>query len=112
MGTFNVCLTAISAYNCIDSVCSTINIYVNSVFVIPNIFTPNGDGKNDVFEIENIDKGTWELIIYNRWGNKVYENKSYNNQWDASNTTTGVYYYTLTNYTTNIAKTGFVHVIK
>lgn len=51
----------------------------------PNALTPNGDGSNDVFYIGNI----WlypnnHLIIYNRWGNKVYEATGYFNQWDGT----------------------------
>ena len=67
---------------------------------IPNIITPNGDGKNDVFYIKNIDKLEWSnLIIYNRWGKKVYETDNYKNDWDGNGAADGVYYYIL-NYKT------------
>jgi gliding motility-associated-like protein/uncharacterized repeat protein (TIGR01451 family) len=63
---------------------------------IPNAFTPNGDGKNDRFEIkgrENYDN--IELSIYNRWGDEVYRNMNYKNEWDGSNLNEGTYYYLL-----------------
>ncbi|MCH2021774.1 MAG: gliding motility-associated C-terminal domain-containing protein, partial [Saprospiraceae bacterium] len=53
--------------------------------VIPNIFTPNGDGVNDVFEIPCLynTQGT-SLLVFNRWGDMVYETDNYQNQWDGT----------------------------
>lgn len=63
---------------------------------IPNIFTPNGDGINDYFVIKNLDKYTSnQLIISNRAGKVVFEKNNYQNNWDASNISEGVYYYVL-----------------
>jgi gliding motility-associated-like protein len=64
---------------------------------IPNIFTPNGDKKNDVFYIHNLEyyPGS-HLVIYDRWGKKVYESASYPNNWDGGDQSDGVYYYVLT----------------
>ena len=50
---------------------------------IPEYFSPNGDGKNDLFEIKSIDQyPNNHLTIYNRWGSTVYSKKGYANQWD------------------------------
>ena len=65
---------------------------------IPNIFTPNGDGFNDLFKIDNIDREVWNLKIYSRWGRKVLEDiLDYKNDWDGGELNDGTYYYTLTN---------------
>jgi gliding motility-associated-like protein/uncharacterized repeat protein (TIGR01451 family) len=64
---------------------------------IPNTFTPNGDGKNDTFKIigrESYD--TIEFLVFNRWGNEVYRNKNYLDEWDGSGLSEGTYYYILT----------------
>ena len=56
-------------------------------FFIPDGFSPNGDGINDLFVIRGINyypKNTFE--IFNRWGNKVFETASYKNTWDGSST--------------------------
>ncbi|MDR3705949.1 MAG: gliding motility-associated C-terminal domain-containing protein [Paludibacteraceae bacterium] len=54
--------------------------------VIPEVFTPNGDNKNEVFKIKNIDRYPLNhILIFNRWGNKVYEGKPYMNEWDGKN---------------------------
>jgi len=66
-------------------------------FFIPNVFTPNGDGNNDVFEIVGLDQyDRAEVTIFNRWGNEVYRNKDYKNNWDGSNLNEGTYYYLIT----------------
>ncbi|WP_373515119.1 gliding motility-associated C-terminal domain-containing protein [Persicitalea sp.] len=49
---------------------------------IPNGFTPNGDGTNDTWEIENSAAYTdCEVNIFNRWGNKVFSSKGYDKDW-------------------------------
>ena len=49
---------------------------------IPNAFTPNGDGKNDVFEIYGVGVSQVDLTIYNRWGQEVFQESSNRPQWD------------------------------
>ncbi|MEY4905203.1 MAG: hypothetical protein RLZZ292_3018, partial [Bacteroidota bacterium] len=72
---------------------------------LPNVITPNGDGKNDVlyidlieFNPEKYDKA--ELLVYNRWGEIVYQSKPYKNDWAGTNKSNqplpqGTYYYIL-----------------
>lgn len=63
---------------------------------IPNVFTPNGDGVNDVFHIINIEKRESVVQIYNRWGQQVFEGENYQNDWNADNVSDGTYYYIVT----------------
>jgi gliding motility-associated-like protein/uncharacterized repeat protein (TIGR01451 family) len=73
----------------------TITIKANPL-KIPNAITPNGDGKNDLFNIiglEGYDRA--ELIIFNRWGNEVYKSDNYKNTWDGQGLNEGTYYYIL-----------------
>ena len=62
--------------------------------IIPNIFTPNGDGSNDLFEIRNLRSST-TLSITNRWGKEVFSSSDYKNDWTADNVSDGIYYYRL-----------------
>ena len=62
---------------------------------VPNVITPNGDGKNDVFKISTASTTT-RLEVFNRWGRKVYEQSDYQNNWGGDNQPAGVYYYLLT----------------
>lgn|GEM_PF-6057375 len=53
------------------------------VYDIPEGFTPDGNSGNSTFRIDNFNYDhTHEFIVYNRWGNKVYHSKEYNNNWD------------------------------
>ena len=61
--------------------------------VIPNVITPNGDGFNDFFEIKNNENWVIQIAIYNRWGNKVFEDSDYKNKWNGNSLSSGVYFY-------------------
>lgn len=52
------------------------------VLFIPEGFSPNGDGVNDYFVIKGAERYILTLRVFNRWGNKVYENSHYQNDWD------------------------------
>jgi len=75
---------------------------VNNIY-IPNIFSPNNDGKNDNFLLHGNSISQLELKIYNRWGNLVFETTDVNKCWDGryggEDCPEGVYYY-------NVAITG------
>ncbi len=58
-------------------------------FLVPEVFTPNGDGVNDFFVIKGIQKTQNTLTIYNRWGNKVYKMDDYDNTWNGMPNVTG-----------------------
>ncbi|WP_412467712.1 gliding motility-associated C-terminal domain-containing protein [Pedobacter sp. KLB.chiD] len=63
---------------------------------IPNVFTPNGDGKNETFYIERLDfYSENQLTIINRWGSTVYEKKGYLNDWTANGLVDGTYFYVI-----------------
>jgi large repetitive protein len=65
--------------------------------VVPNVFTPNGDGFNDHFYIPNIEYyPNSNMMIFNRWGRKVYQSTNYQGDWDGEKCADGVYYYVLT----------------
>ncbi|SDK71731.1 gliding motility-associated C-terminal domain-containing protein [Pedobacter sp. ok626] len=63
---------------------------------MPTLFTPNGDGVNDTFEIRGLNQFVEnELAIVNRWGSEVYRMKNYQNDWSGINLNEGTYYYLL-----------------
>ncbi|WP_307530168.1 PKD-like domain-containing protein [Pedobacter sp. W3I1] len=64
--------------------------------LIPNLFTPNGDGINDTFEINGLAEfAENEITIVNRWGNEVFRAKGYQNNWTGEGLNEGTYYYLL-----------------
>lgn len=71
--------------NCIQIYSSIINEVQCIETIIPQIFTPNADGKNDLFFINSISYyPNNKLYIYNRWGNLVYSKSKYNNEFDGT----------------------------
>jgi gliding motility-associated-like protein len=87
---------------CRDTVSKIIHVEAPSKLEVPNIFTPNGDGANDVFFLHTQSVSEISILIFDRWGNKVYEvNSSTGNiAWDGSNfkgkeCAAGVYYFIL-----------------
>jgi gliding motility-associated-like protein len=63
---------------------------------VPNVFSPNGDGQNEFFEIQGIDAyPNSKLQVWNRWGVLVYESENYENFWSAEEQPDGVYYFIL-----------------
>jgi gliding motility-associated-like protein len=101
---FKVCLVAKNIGECFDTICKVI-IPVSRLIQVPNVFTPNNDGINDAFDIDILGELFYEIKIYNRWGNKVFEGNADGKgndgiNWngktdnDGSPNSAGVYYYT------------------
>ncbi len=62
-----------------------------------NIITPDGDGKNDTFVIDNATLyPDNELAVFSRWGREVYRRKNYDNSWNGGDLSAGTYYYLFT----------------
>jgi gliding motility-associated-like protein len=82
-----------NANGCTDTLAVTV---VSSTMSIPDIITPNGDGKNDLFQIKGLSfyPGS-QLLIFNRWGNEVYRSDNYQNNWGGSGLADGTYFYVL-----------------
>lgn len=74
-------LVITDSYGCVDSLTTLLTCV--SPISIPQLFTPNADGKNDVFEIKGIERYPNNVLeIYNRWGNLVYQKTNYQNNWN------------------------------
>ncbi len=52
---------------------------------VPNAFTPNGDEINDVFQVSGIAIKTFSIMIFDRWGELVFQSDNINNSWDGKN---------------------------
>jgi gliding motility-associated-like protein len=74
----------------------TVTTRICDIFA-PNVLTPNGDGANDFLIFDGLDKypGS-QLVVFNRWGNKIYENDNYKNDWSPTDISDGTYFYILT----------------
>jgi gliding motility-associated-like protein len=91
LGTFEVLLVVTDEFGCSDS---TSRSFVISYEVkVPNSFTPNGDGFNDLFVIKGLEAfPNSSLTIFNRWGSEIFTTTAYNNDWSATGQPDGVYF--------------------
>ena len=79
---------------------------------LPNVFTPNSDGINDVIDISSQIKFIKSVDILNRWGGIVATLNENNTIWDGANCPEGVYYYLLNYKYFDLQQTGFIHLIR
>ncbi len=100
-GVYSVDLIVIETESgCTDTATVTVSVDGNITFSVPNIFTPNGDGQNDVFFIISNGLKEVKVSIFDRWGLKMYEYEGVNGSWDGKTTSgvdvsDGTYYYLL-----------------
>jgi len=76
--------SAVSDSGCVANDRVNITVIPKYVIFIPNVFTPNGDGNNDFFEVFG-NKEAWkqfEVQVFDRWGEKVYDSNDMNFKWD------------------------------
>jgi gliding motility-associated-like protein len=80
---FQVQYTVTDSYGCQKTSTKPIIIYSSCTVYAPNAFTPNGDGLNDVFRIQNgVKTENFTMKIFNRWGQTVFETKDWKQGWD------------------------------
>jgi len=82
-GTYIVGLSVTSSNGCIDTVSHEIIVKGMFTFYAPNSFTPNKDNVNEYFlpTGTNWDEKHYELLIFDRWGNKCFSTKDVNEGW-------------------------------
>jgi gliding motility-associated-like protein len=96
-GNYTVTLTVTDASgSCSSTATISIEVLENSSIIVPNVFTPNGDGKNDVFKITSTGIKEITCNIFNRWGSKVASITEVHGIWDGSNANDGTFFYILT----------------
>ena len=101
-----------------DGCDSIVSLYLNiedCEFEISNVLTPNGDGQNDTWQINDLNKiSDCQVNVYNRWGQPVYTSNGYQNDWDGSKDgkalPDGVYFYSIIGK--NIEYTGAINLLR
>jgi len=84
---------------CADSITHCLTLIPLSVCYVPNSFTPNNDGYNDIFKARGSMISSFEITIFNRWGEQVYRSFDMDNGWDGTYgrnfSPDGIYFYTV-----------------
>jgi large repetitive protein len=82
-GSYTITLIVTNSFGCKDTIQKTLEVIPVFHFFVPNAFTPNnGDGKNDFFNGKGICIDEYELLIFDRWGDLIFESHDYNKSWD------------------------------
>jgi gliding motility-associated-like protein len=83
---YYVKLYAYNDFGCESSIMQTLVVNEDLTIYVPNSFSPNGDGKNDFFYVKGmaLDPSVFSLIIFDRWGKKVFETNDINERWNGS----------------------------
>lgn len=81
-GTFNACLVTINAAGCADTFCLPVQTIINPLVDVPNAFTPNSNDQNNKIFVRGYGISKMRFIIWNRWGQKVFESNDRNIGWD------------------------------
>lgn len=85
-GTYPVLLTTTDANGCQDTIVGTVVVNGIYLFYVPNSFTPDGDGLNDLFRPygEGIDLTNYTMQIFDRWGGLIYQSSNAERGWDGT----------------------------
>ncbi|MAO71301.1 MAG: hypothetical protein CMD02_02180 [Flavobacteriales bacterium] len=93
-GNYEVKLYVSDTNNCFDSVSHNITVYYDFILYVPNSFTPNIDGNNDLF----LPKGlrmekyqSYEFTIFDRWGEEIFRTNKISEGWNGENVISGKY---------------------
>ncbi|OJV52511.1 MAG: hypothetical protein BGO31_07625 [Bacteroidetes bacterium 43-16] len=112
-------IIGVNDYGCRDTAYATIKVDFNKQIQMPNAFSPNGDGLNDIFTIPS---GKWNILkfeVYNRYGQLIYQknnlSEGWNGMFNGKTCDAGVYFYAIVLSMpdkTNYKLSGEVHLIK
>ena len=81
-GTYFITLLVSNEYQCYDSAAQSIIVQPEMLIYIPNAFTPNDDGINDLFMVKGELITNFEMAIYDRWGKLIYFTDDFHKPWD------------------------------
>jgi gliding motility-associated-like protein len=81
-GTYTVTQIVVNQWNCADTVTQEVIIIPNTTLYVPNTFTPNGDGKNDMFLAYGTYVEDFHMMVFDRWGMLIFESYDINVGWN------------------------------
>jgi gliding motility-associated-like protein len=98
-------LVVTNEFGCSDTV--SVEIYSIASEQFYNVFTPNGDGQNDIFTVPVFGLTDYKVEIFNRWGKKVYEWNDPAAGWNGEDQPDGVYFYVVSGFNNDSEKSEY-----
>ncbi|XOV66816.1 MAG: PKD domain-containing protein [Fluviicola sp.] len=85
-GEYEIVLTAYSEEGCPDQAIKYVHVFSDYTIYVPNTFTPDGNGANEIFKpvLTGFDPNDFELLIFNRWGDLIFESHNMEVGWDGT----------------------------
>lgn len=85
-GRYTVCLTAYASDNCFDTACVDIPVPMGAGLFVPNAFSPDGDGINELFTpfVTGLKEQGYQFLVFDRWGQEIFSTTRIGNGWDGN----------------------------
>ena len=81
-GEYPITQVVVNGAGCSDEITHIVKVEYGTEYYIPAAFTPNNDGKNDVFKVEGSEILDFSLVIFDRWGHAIFQSNDITNGWD------------------------------
>ena len=83
-GFYEVCLSALNSYGCLDQFCMEIQVQEDFIIYVPNSFSPDGNGINEEFfpYLTGYQPNSFEMYIFNRWGEVIFKSFNLEQKWN------------------------------
>ncbi|MDQ3109097.1 MAG: DUF2341 domain-containing protein [Bacteroidota bacterium] len=81
-GSYTIQLITVNDFGCSDTAWQAVEVVTASTLYVPNAFTPNGHGNNELFFISSYNLSSMEVMIFDRWGQLITEWKTIDGYWD------------------------------
>jgi len=83
-GNYPVSFVVKNIWGCSDTIVKQVIVDEDFIIYVPNAFTPNEDGNNEIFQPKGRGIVDYELMIHDRWGERVFQTKNFDEGWDGS----------------------------
>jgi gliding motility-associated-like protein len=118
-GKFPITMMVTTEYGCKDTITKILEVKEEFLLYIPNAFTPNGDGENDIFKPKGSGIKSYSLVVYDRWGQQIFATTDIVKGWDGTfkgnECQNGVYVYAIiaiNNDNAKFEKVGHITLLK
>lgn len=81
-GTYPITQVVTNEFGCSDTIVKYVKVLPEYQLFIPNAFTPGFDGINELWEVKGIGISEYHLMVFNRWGERIFETETFKHYWN------------------------------